>query len=805
MERYFRKRTFEENIIVEDSNRIDESTNNAFKTTNTIGKSSSMLAELDLEQIPYDPGLRIPIANYSPKIRDQVRRVYLQKGPCQPMDHAFPKRKFGENTYRRFSSSWFSEFGDWLEYSISKDVAYCLYCYLFKANKGKQSGGDAFVSEGFTYWKNKERLKTHVGKHDSEHNQARMKCEALMNQGQHIQTVWHKQSKQAKDDYRIRLYSSVDCTRLLLQQGLAFRGHDESESSRNPGNFRVLLKFLGDHNDIIKGVTLENAPKNNKLTSPDIQRDLVSAFAAETINVIMNDLGDSLFSILVDESRDVSTKEQMSIVLRYVDKSGHINERFIGIEHVTSTTTLSLKVAIDKMFSRYNLSISRLRGQGYDGASNMQGKFNGLKSLILKENSCAYYIHCFAHQLQLALVGVAKKSIRSFEFFRVVLDVVNVVGGSCKRSDLLREKHSNFIVEALETGEISSGRGFNQESSLRRAGDTRWGSHYNSLIDLLSMFSAVGDVLEMIYEDGSSSSDQKLEAFNLSKSIYSFDFVFNLHMMRTVLGISSELSQALQLKDQDIVNAMDLVKVGKQRLQVFREDGWDSFLEDTYNFCQKHEIDVLKMDDMYMRSDIRGRPQRNAPKLTNLHHYRVDLFYVVIDLQLQELNDRFSEVSTELLLCIACLYPQDSFSAFDKKRLIQLAEFYPQDFSRTDINKLYDQLDTYIFDMRSNNTFTVLKSLGDLAEKLVETKKNKLYPFVYKLLTLALILPVATATVERVFSAMGIVKDKLRNRMSDEWMNDCLICYVERDICLKLDNEVIVNRFQSMKTRKELL
>jgi hypothetical protein len=77
------------------------------------------------------------------------------------------------------------------------------------------------------------------------------------------------------------------------------------------------------------------------------------------------------------------------------------------------------------------------------------------------------------------------------------------------------------------------------------------------------------------------------------------------------------------------------------------------------------------------------------------------------------------------------------------------------------------------------------------------------YSLVYKLLTLALILPVATSTVERVFSATSIVNDRLRNRMGDQWMNDSTIVYVEKDIFLKLDNEVIVQRYQSMKTRKE--
>ncbi|XP_022851684.1 zinc finger MYM-type protein 1-like [Olea europaea var. sylvestris] len=293
-------------------------------------------------------------------------------------------------------------------------------------------------------------------------------------------------------------------------------------------------------------------------------QDIVNACAIETINVIIKDVGDSIFSILVDESCDVSMKEQMSIILRYVDNSRHANERLIGIEHITSTTALSLKAAIDKVFSRYNLSISRLRGQGYDGASNMQGKFNGLKTLILKESPCAFYIHCFVHQLQLALVAVAKKNIPITNFFRVVGNVINTVGASSKRCDLLREKQLDFIVEALEKCDILSGRGLNQETTLQRSGETRWSSYYNSLVSLLAIFSFVLDVLAVIVEDESCSCDRRSDATNLLELIRRFDFTFNLQLMRSVLGISNKLSKALQRKDQDIVNAMQLVRLCKR-------------------------------------------------------------------------------------------------------------------------------------------------------------------------------------------------------------------------------------------------
>ena len=97
--------------------------------------------------------------------------------------------------------------------------------------------------------------------------------------------------------------------------------------------------------------------------------------------------------------------------------------------------------------------------------------------------------------------------------------------------------------------------------------------------------------------------------------------------------------------------------------------------------------------------------------------------------------------------------------------------------------------------MRSNEEFVGLKRLGDLAKKMVETKKDKVYPLVYLLITLALVLPVATATVERVFSGMNIVKNRLRNRMGDQLMNDNLIVYIEKDIFDSIDNEVVIQHF----------
>ena len=101
----------------------------------------------------------------------------------------------------------------------------------------------------------------------------------------------------------------------------------------------------------------------------------------------------------------------MVVVIYYVDKMKIIKKYFIGIVHVANTCATSLKVAIDSVLLMHGLSISRIRRQDYDGASNIQDEFNDLKSLILKNNESAYFVYYFTHQLQLTVVAIAKKHI----------------------------------------------------------------------------------------------------------------------------------------------------------------------------------------------------------------------------------------------------------------------------------------------------------------------------------------------------------------------------------------------------------
>ncbi|XP_056689223.1 uncharacterized protein [Spinacia oleracea] len=511
-----------------------------------ISKQPSKYKRIDLSSLPSDPGLRRKITDYHPDDQIEIRKHYVLEEPFQPRQHNFRQTLIG-GLKRRFNPDWYDTYGDWLKYSILKDDVFCRYCYLFKSDISQKGGGDAFVTIGWSSWNKSDRLGIHVGETGSYHNQAYIMFEALKIKETSIKDVLHEYTEQEKEDYRGLLEATVECIRWLLQMGLAFRGHNESKDSKSRGNFIELLMFLANNNEDNDKVVLDNAPKNLQLTCP------------------------------VDESRDISIKEKMTIVLRYVDKRGIVIEWFLGITHVPDTTALTLKAAIDFLLSQNGLSVSRIREQA-----------------------------------------------------------------SCKRRDILRAKRADEVKDGICIGAFQSGRGLHQETSLQRPADTRWSSQYRTLLNLLVMLNLLVDTLEYIDEEGIEV-DHRGEARIMKKLVETFDFVFPLHLMLSLLGITNDLSLALQRKDEDIVNAMDLVHTTRQRLQVIRDEGWESMINGVSSFCEARDISVLNMDDLFV---LEGRSKRKAPKITFFHRYRAEIFFATIDFLLQEINSRFNEGTT---------------------------------------------------------------------------------------------------------------------------------------------------------------
>jgi hypothetical protein len=132
---------------------------------------------------------------------------------------------------------------------------------------------------------------------------------------------------------------------------------------------------------------------------------------------------------------------------------------------------------------------------------------------------------------------------------------------------------------------------------------------------------------------------------------------------------------------------------------------------------------------------------------------------------------------------------------------MELAKSYPDNFNSTQLRDLGRDLNIYIDNVRADERFANLNTISELAKLMVSTNKHLGFPLVYRLLKLVLVLPVATASVERCFSAMKIVKTILRNRIGDGFMNDCIVCFVEQEFLATIPLDDVIIRFHKMEDR----
>nr|XP_011461679.1 PREDICTED: zinc finger MYM-type protein 1-like [Fragaria vesca subsp. vesca] len=443
------------------------------------------------------------------------------------------------------------------------DKAYCFPCFLFDRYP---SHHPAFTEHGFQGWKNimskQSGILKHMGGINSPQNTAMHKWETLRNPTKHIERVISTHSSQEAANHRLRLIATIECVRLLAKQGCAFRGNDKSADSTNRGNFDAILSSFGRMNLEVQRV-FDNALGNAKYTSPLIQKQIANILGNKVREKIRDEVGSAKFCILVDEVVDASSKEQMAIILRFVNCHGFIRERFFKILSVADTCSQTLYSEISKVLTHNDLQIENMGGQGYDGASNMRDEFNGLQALFREKCLYAYYVHCFAHRLQLALNAAAKGVDDIYTFFDTLSFVVNFVDSSAKRHSALKATREEEIAELVAAGKLQIGTGANQACTLQRAGATRWGSHFRSITSLINLFGATRTTLAELAANGPKKI--QAEAKNVGKAMKHFNFVFCLLLMQFVMKITDFPCQSLQKKSHRYFECSKLPKISKKK------------------------------------------------------------------------------------------------------------------------------------------------------------------------------------------------------------------------------------------------
>ncbi|KAL9691969.1 hypothetical protein QQ045_012397 [Rhodiola kirilowii] len=406
----------------------------------------------------------------------------------------------------------------------------------------------------------------------------------------------------------------------------------------------------------------------------------------------------------------------------------------------------------------------------------MRGQFNGLQALFLKECPYAYYVHCFAHRLQLSLNAAAKGVPDVWQLFSTLVTIVNFVDSSAKRHGMLKAYREAAILELVDVGSLGTGSGMNQAYTLQRPEATRW---------------ATRATVDDLYENGLDK--VKGEAKGIGEALtIKFDFVYCLLLMHELMNITEFLSQAFQKKDIDIVNVVECISLTKQKLKALRDNGWHDLITKVAAFSCEHDIIMPDMSLPYKRG-----ARRNGMNITNEHYFRVNVLYAVIKSQMAELDNKFTESSIEILVLSASFHPRNNFKAFKVEDVLLLAlKFYPSDFSEHDMVALNTECGFFALSIPRDLRFANLNSISDVCRLLVEHGKSTFYPMIYRLICLILTLPVSIATTERAFSSMNIIKSTLRNKMNDEFLDDLMVLYVERTFADYISNDAMIAEFE---------
>ena len=500
---------------------------------------------------------------YSDNISDALKLKILNIGPCKPSG-PFPenedKRKFSKFYYFKKTSDGQKLPRTWLCYSNKDDVAYCEACWLF-ADRSVQSFSDSWV-KGIKNW---QKLSTKIKVHELSqcHLNACLVYDTWK-KGSTVDTVISNQWKEKVNFWKQVLHRIVNVTLTLASCNLAFRGHREKIGKPHSGNFLAVVELLSKYDPVLAKLIDKNKQIKINYLSPDIQNELISLLTMHVRRKIIENIkANRFYSIILDTTQDISKCDQLSITLRYVsmihDADGlttnlKICESFLGFIEVKDQSAAGLEIEVLKFLEDTELLLKWCRGQGYDGANVMSGKYNGLQKKISDVEKNALYVHCGSHNLNLVLNDSVKGVISVKKFFATVEKLYVFFGASIKLWQLLQET-------SCTENEV--------QISLKKLCPTRWSSRRDALFAVRYNYLYIVKALTKIVLV-SKEKDEKTNAKGLLKQLEKFEFIFLVVMQCKILDCVDLVSKTLQKEDMDLSQAVDLLKTLHENLQAIR-------------------------------------------------------------------------------------------------------------------------------------------------------------------------------------------------------------------------------------------
>ena len=430
------------------------------------------------------------------------------------------------------------------------------------------------------------------------------------------------------------------------RQNIPLRGHrdygrlddpQDFQTNENEGNFRALLRFRISAWDADLLEYIKTAPGNALYTIWQVQNEIINICQEEIQNKIVENVSKAkYFTLIADETTDVSKEEQLSICLRYVhEDSSHtceVREEFFCICWDEKYDRIAaLAQTLLKNLRENGLDVKYMVGQGYDSAANMSGQFNGVQAIIRSACPMALYTHCSSHCLNLVLtkacqVTPIRKTLKTAE------EVIVFLSFSAGRK--------NYLLEAIDALQPDS-----QNQRLKLVCDTCWVEPHESIAIFCRLYRPIIHALNAI----EMSSDYKAadKASDFKFRVRQFTFLVKLKILESVLSATYDLSKAFQARNFYLLSSFSLIDETKKVFINFQQNSLVSF-----NVLFKEVLVIANQNNITIparasRSDS-PTPTQEAERH---HHDKTDL--PLIDAVLKQFEERFSAMVEKAAKCCA--------------------------------------------------------------------------------------------------------------------------------------------------------
>jgi len=597
-----------------------------------------------IENISHDPG------TYCDDILTEEKRdIWILKGPefFQNKNSDFSEtftsfsdvsgktktRSLTRNVFTRKLTNGECVERSWLIYSPLKKSVYC-YCYRI-FNYTITIGNSLSSSNGYKDWKHISNFLMER-ENSSLHKQSMMKYVSRSKTIARVDNGLISQYNAEINYWKNVLKRIVAVVKFLASRGLGFRGDNEMLGSQNNGNYLGCLELISEFDPFLADHIQNYGSRGKGSTSylsANICNEFINIMGEKVLTTIISEIkAAKYYSISVDSTPDLSHVDQLTFIVRFV-KDGKPIERFLQFLPIEEHKAQYIADTLLNFLEDHKIPIKNCRGQSYDNAANMAGKYSGLQARIKEQCKFAIVVPCAAHSLNLVGVQAVGCVSEAVSYFQLVQKLFNFFSSSTNRWKILKGCLGGQKV-------------------LKNLSETRWSARADAINALHNGYNHIFEALLLIAKNTDQSAETKNEAQSLGKKMEKLETVILTETWNDLLGAINKTSLSLQ----NNTITMDVATKLFASLSEYISNARNNF--DQYESAAKEINPNSDYKDKFQRIRIRStritfleNPSETV-QLSGKEKFYVETFLPIIDTlnthlmqrseSYKEINERFS-------------------------------------------------------------------------------------------------------------------------------------------------------------------